>query len=57
MPKTLQFDSYREFREELARGGRGSMGDAIEELAAALYHTHVDLEFDTLWDKADSDDS
>ena len=57
MPKSDRFDSFREFRNDLVHGGRGSIGDAIEELAAELYHTQVDLEFDTLWDKADGDDA
>lgn len=56
MPRPDRFESFREFRNDLVRGGRGTMGDAIEDLAAELYHTQVELEFDSLWDSADKED-
>jgi len=55
MPRALEFDTYRQFRHDLVRGG-SAISEAIEELAEDLYHAQIDTEFDSMWDRADSDD-
>lgn len=56
MSRALEFDTYRAFRREMTHGANANFSDAIEELAADIYHAQVDAEFDSMWDSTDDDD-
>jgi hypothetical protein len=50
------FGSYEQFESEMLKHRSGPMSSFVDEIAEEMYHTEVQEEFDTLWDKAADDD-
>ncbi len=56
MRKAWAFGSYEQFRNEVLRHGSGPFQSPVDDLAEEMYHTEINEEFDSLWDKVDDDE-